>query len=137
MKRYSTFAFIYMILALTGGVFYREFTKFHNFTGKTTLSVIHTHYFVLGMFFFLLLLVLEKNFSFSTKNTKWILIAYHIGLNLTQIMFLVRGITQVLTCDLPSSVTASISGIAGIGHLILSGSMILLFVQIHRSIKNI
>ena len=42
------------------GVFYREFTKFSGFTGKTALYVVHTHYFLLGMVFFLLLLLLEK-----------------------------------------------------------------------------
>lgn len=136
MKKYLYSAFIYIILALTAGVFYREFTKFHCFTEKTTLSVVHTHYFVLGMFFFLLLLLLEKNFSFTNRKTKWILSAYHIGLNLTQIMLLVRGITQVLVADLPSWVNASISGIAGVGHIFLGLSMILLFLQIDHSTKN-
>ena len=65
MKRYMNTALLYAILAMIGGVFYREFTKFNGFTGKTTLGVVHTHYFLLGMVFFLLLLLLEKNFSFT------------------------------------------------------------------------
>ena len=60
MKRYINSALLYTIFALAGGVFYREFTKFNGFTGKTALGVVHTHYFVLGMVFFLLLLLLEK-----------------------------------------------------------------------------
>ena len=67
MKRYMNTALLYAILAMIGGVFYREFTKFNGFTGKTTLGVVHTHYFLLGMVFFLLLLLLEKNFSFTGK----------------------------------------------------------------------
>ena len=63
MKRYINWALLYTIFAMVGGVFYREFTKFNGFTGKTTLAVVHTHYFVLGMAFFLLMLLLEKNFS--------------------------------------------------------------------------
>ena len=43
---------------------YREFTKFNEFTEKTTLGVVHTHYFVLGMLFFLLLLLFGKEFCF-------------------------------------------------------------------------
>ena len=62
MKRYMNTALLYAILAMVGGVFYREFTKFHGFTAKTTLSVVHTHYFLMGMVFFLLLLVLKKTF---------------------------------------------------------------------------
>lgn len=55
MKRYMNMALLYAVLAMVGGVFYREFTKFNGFTGKTTLGVVHTHYFMLGMVFFLLL----------------------------------------------------------------------------------
>ena len=62
MKQYMNAALLYAILAMVGGVIYREFTKFQGFTGKTTLSVVHTHYFLLGMVFFLMLLLLEKNF---------------------------------------------------------------------------
>ena len=39
-------ALLYAILAMAGGVFYREFTKFNGFTARTTLSVVHTHYFL-------------------------------------------------------------------------------------------
>ena len=45
MKKYFTLFFIYLILALIGGVFYREFTKAFEFTGKTTLSIVHVHFF--------------------------------------------------------------------------------------------
>lgn len=91
MKRYMNTALIYAVLAMVGGVFYREFTKFNGFTAKTTLGVVHTHYFMLGMVFFLLLLLLEKNFSFTGRKTGRILAAYHVGLNLTAVMFVVRG----------------------------------------------
>ena len=64
MKRYLNMALLYAVFAMAGGVFYREFTKFNGFTAATTFSVVHTHYFLLGMVFFLLLLLLEKNFSF-------------------------------------------------------------------------
>ena len=96
MKRYMNMALLYAILAMAGGVFYREFTKFNGFTAKTTLSVVHTHYFLLGMVFFLLLLLLEKNFSFTGAKTGRVLAIYHIGLNLTAVMFIVRGVAQVL-----------------------------------------
>ena len=52
MKRYMNSALLYAVLAMVGGVFYREFTKFNGFTGKTALGVVHTHYFVLGMVFY-------------------------------------------------------------------------------------
>ncbi len=134
MKRYMNTALLYAVFAMAGGVFYREFTKFNGFTGKTTLSVVHTHYFLLGMVFFLLLLLLEKNFSFTDAKTGRVLAAYHIGLNLTAVMFVVRGLTQVLAPALSRGMDAAISGMAGIGHILLGVSMVLLLVQIRRSV---
>ncbi len=134
MKRYMNTALLYAVFAMAGGVFYREFTKFNGFTGKTTLSVVHTHYFLLGMVFFLLLLLLEKNFSFTGAKTGRVLAAYHIGLNLTAVMFVVRGLTQVLAPAFSRGMDAAISGMAGIGHILLGVSMVLLLVQIRRSV---
>lgn len=129
-------ALLYAILAMAGGVFYREFTRFNGFTAKTTLSVVHTHYFLLGMVFFLLLLLLEKNFSFTGAKTRRVLTVYHIGLNLTAVMFIVRGVAQVLVpaSSLSSGMNGAISGVAGIGHILLGVSIILLLVQIRRSV---
>lgn len=134
MKRYMNTALVYAVLAMAGGVFYREFTKFNGFTSKTTLSIVHTHYFLLGMVFFLLLLLLEKSFSFTGARTGRILAAYHMGLNLTAVMFLVRGVAQVRMPALSAGMDAAISGIAGIGHMLLGASMVLLLVQIRRSV---
>ena len=134
MKRYINTALLYAVLAMTGGVFYREFTKFNDFTAKTTLSVVHTHYFLLGMVFFLLLLLLEKNFSFTREKTGQILAAYHIGLNLTAVMLVVRGVAQIQLPALSSGMNAAISGMAGIGHITLGVSLTLLLVQIRRSV---
>ena len=136
MKRYMNLTFLYAVLAMVGGVFYREFTKFNGFTDKTTLGVVHTHYFLLGMVFFLLLLLLEKNFSFTGAKTGRILVAYQIGLNLTAVMFVVRGVTQVLGTALSSGMSAAISGIAGIGHILLGVSLVLLLVQIRCNVMT-
>lgn len=135
MKRYMNSVVLYAIFAMVSGVFYREFIKINGFTAKTTLSVVHTHYFLLGMVFFLLLVILEKNFSFSGKKTGKILLSYHIGLNLTAGMLAVRGVLQVLGTQLSSGMSASISGIAGIGHILLGISLVLLLLQIRRSLQ--
>lgn len=137
MKRYMNSALLYAVLAMAGGVFYREFTKFNGFTDKTTLSVVHTHYFLLGMVFFLLLLLLEKSFSFTGAKTGRILAVYHAGLNLTAVMLLVRGLSQVLVPALSSGMNGAISGIAGIGHILMGVSMVLLLLQIRRSVSAV
>ena len=135
MKRYANAALLYALLAMVGGVFYREFTKFSGFSAKTTLSVVHTHYFLLGMVFFLLLLLLEKSFSFTGAKTGRVLAVYHIGLNLTGVMLWVRGLTQVLSPALSSGLNAAISGMAGIGHILLGVSMVLLLWKLKKQIR--
>ena len=130
MKRYLNMALLYAVFAMAGGVFYREFTKFNGFTAATTLSVVHTHYFLLGMVFFLLLSLLERSNPFSNTKTRRVLAVYHIGLNLTNVMLAVRGVTQVLAFPLSSGMDAAISGVAGIGHILLGISTILLLLQI-------
>ena len=137
MKRYMNAALLYAVLAMVGGVFYREFTKFLGFTGKTTLSIVHTHYFLMGMVFFLLLLVLEKSFSFTGPKTGRVLVFYHVGLNLTAVMLVIRGVTQVLGTTLSSGMSAAISGMAGIGHILLGVSLVLLLVQLKRAVQEI
>lgn len=59
MKYYINSALVYAILAMVGGVFYRKFTKYNGFSDKTYRGVVHTHYFLLGMVFFVLLLLLQ------------------------------------------------------------------------------
>lgn len=105
-----------------GGVFYREFT---------TLSVFHTHYLMLGMVFFLLLVVVEKNFHFVDNKVSKYLLFYHIGLNLTVFLLTIRGVVQVLSLD------ASIAVLIGIAHLILGIFMALVLFSIRNCVKDL
>lgn len=125
---------VYGVLGLVGGVFYREFTKLNGFNGFTTLSVVHTHYLMLGMVFCLLMVVVEKNFHFVDNKVLKYLLFYHIELNLTVVMLVVRGVVQVLSLDVSSIV---LSGIAGIGYLIIIGiSMVFVLISIRNCIKG-
>ena len=131
MKRLMNESIVYGVLGLiVGGVFYREFTKLNGFTGFTTLSVVHTHYLMLGMVFFLLSVLVEKNFHFVDNKVLKYLIFYHIGLILTVFLLTIRGVVQVLSLDVSSAV------LSGIGHLILGISMILVLISIRNCIKD-
>ncbi len=134
-KRYANLALVYAIVAMVFGVFYREFTKFQHFSGQTNLSVMHTHYFLLGMFFFLVLMFAENTFSFSDKSTGRLLVFYQLGLNITGIGFLMRGLTQVWGTELSKGMDASISGIAGIGHILTGVCIILLLLKIRKQVN--
>ena len=134
MKKYFNAAIVYASLALAGGVFYREFTKYTAFTGKTNLAFLHTHYFMLGMFFFLALALLERAFAFSAqKGIKTWITLYHVGLNITTACLLLRGLAQATETTLSTALSGSLSGVAGIGHILLGTSMIALLILIRRS----
>ena len=135
VKRYANMAVVYAVIAMIFGVFYREFTKFNHFTGQTNLSVMHTHYFLLEMFFFLMLMLAEKVFSFSDQKTGKLLIAYQLGLNITGLGFPMRGLTQVWGTTLSKGLDASISGIAGIGHTFMGICIVLLLLKIKKSVN--
>lgn len=134
MKKYFNAAIVYASLALAGGVFYREFTKYTAFTGKTNLAFLHTHYFMLGMFFFLVLALLERAFAFSAqKGIKTWITLYHVGLNITTMCLFLRGLAQATEMTLSTALSGSLSGVAGIGHILLGTSMIALLILIRRS----
>ncbi|MDD4311073.1 MAG: DUF2871 domain-containing protein [Eubacteriales bacterium] len=134
MKRYFNASIIYASLALACGVFYREFTKYAGFTGKTNLAFLHTHYFVLGMFFFLALALFEWVFSFSGQKgvSGWTTV-YHVGLNITTACLFLRGLAQATETTLSTGLNGALSGVSGIGHILLGTSLLALLVLIRRS----
>jgi len=134
LKRFFNAAIVYASLALSGGVFYREFTKYTEFTGKTNLAFIHTHYFMLGMFFFLVLALLERAFAFSgQKGSKGWIVVYHIGLNITTACLFLRGLAQATMSELSPAMNGALSGVSGIGHILLGSAMLALLILVRRS----
>ena len=134
MKKYINIAFIYALLSMASGVFYREFTKVNGFTGKTTLSVTHLHFFVLGSVVFMLIaLYSEMTDLTSQKQFGTFMKLYNIGLPFMVIMFYVRGIVQVLALETSKGMNAAISGIAGIAHIITGVSIVMLFMALKKT----
>ena len=134
MKKYLNTALIYAIAAMAGGVFYREFTKYHDFTGVTALGKVHPHLFLLGMLVFLIVALFAGQYDLARAKTfRAFLWTYHIGVPLTAIMLLVRGVTQVLELSLSPGISAAISGIAGIGYILTGVGIILLLVTFKQA----
>ena len=132
MQKYFKISSFYLALGLILGVFYREFTRFNNFTDATTLGLVHTHTLVLGFIFFILVLLLEKNFNISSiKNFKAWIITYNIGLIYLLSTLVFRGILEVKGSDF-----AGLSHISGLGHAILGISLAWFCVIVNKSIKN-
>ena len=133
MKKYIDRSIFYAIIAMIAGVFYREFTKYMSFKGTTSLLRIHPHLFVLGMIMYLViyLMSLSLNFDENDKIDKH-LTFYNIGLILSAVMMFVRGLTEVLGSNLSNGAEAMISGVTGLGHIILGVSLILILLDIKK-----
>lgn len=130
MQKYFKLATFYLIIGLVMGIFYREFTKFNNFTGVTALKGVHTHALVLGFLFFILVLLLDKSFNISSRNNfkKWI-ISYNIGLVYLLSSLTYRGILQVQKLEI-----SGLSHIAGLGHTILGISLVWFCIIVNKSL---
>lgn len=136
MKKMIQIAFSYAIAGMAGGVFFREFTKFNGFTGVTALGKVHTHLFMLGMVMFLIAALFADRLPLAqNKQFKAFLTVYNIGVALTAVMMVVRGVFQVLGTELSKGADASVSGMAGIGHILTGAGIVLLFLALKKTAK--
>ena len=98
MKKLLNTAFIYALAAMAGGVFYREFTKFNGFSGRTALGLVHTHLFLLGTVFFLLAALFSKELDWAQeRNFRLFYGLYNIGLCVTAVMLAVHGQCAIIS----------------------------------------
>lgn len=133
MKKIFNAAFTYMIIGVLAGLFYREFTKANDFPeGEfTQLAVVHTHLFTLGFIVLLIVLALDKVFGLSgSKLFSWFFATYNIGVVLTAGMMVWHGSLTVLG----EESNAMIAGIAGLGHIALSVSLVLFFLSLRKKV---
>lgn len=131
MKKYLNLSLLYAVAAMAGGVFYREFTKLNGFSDVTALGKVHTHLFLLGTVVFMLVALFAAQGDLMKQKTfRVFLRVYNVGVPLTAVMMAVRGVTQVLGTSLSAGASASISGIAGIGHILTGVGIILLLVSL-------
>lgn len=131
MRRLFYAAFASMVAGVASGLFYREFTKLNDFPegASTQLGLVHTHLLVLGFVVLLIVLLLEKQFALSQSRLfGWFFWTYLAGLVLTSATMVWHGCLTVL--GLESS--KMIAGIAGLGHMLLTAGMVLLFVALRK-----
>jgi|GEM_PF-167162 len=129
MRKLYYAAFAYMIAGVASGLFYREFTKLNDFPegGSTQLGLAHTHLLTLGFIILLIVLVLEKVFTLSaSKLFPWFFWVYNAGVIVTSAMLIWQGSLTVLGQES----SKMIAGIAGMGHILLTAGMVLLFLAL-------
>lgn len=133
MKKYINTSFIYFIFAMIAGVFYREYTKILGFNGTTNLGLVHGHLLVLGMLMFLIMALFSARFDFeSNKKIKLFYRIYNPGVIITAIMLFIRGLAQVNGSEISKGLNASISGISGIGHILVLVGLVFMFLALRE-----
>lgn len=134
MKKLYVSAALYTLVGLAAGLYYRELTRSHAFTGDSQLGLAHTHFLTLGTLVFLLVLLLEQVFRLSTSRAfGWFFGLWHAGLAVTGGMMLVNGTFTVLGTPLTSKAFA---GISGLGHMFLTAGFVLLFIALWRALPD-
>lgn len=131
MTNLINISIVFGILGLISGVFYREFTKFFSYENITSLNFMHFHLIVLGSIFYLVLFAISKNFE-DINKIKLPLIIYNVGLAWTVVSFAVRGIYTITSNGATLFPDAALSGIAGIGHILLGVGFIYVLLIISK-----
>ncbi len=132
MKKYLNQALVFAVYGLCAGVFYREFTKYNGFTGRGMLGMAHPHILLLGFAWFLVVALFVKVLNIEEdKKIKMANIIYVAGLVIASVTMIVRGTLEVTGFEFTSALNGAISGIAGIGHMMVAAGMIR-FINIFR-----
>ena len=134
MRKILNWAFGYMLVGVASGLFYREFTKLNDFPAGefTQLGLAHTHLLTLGFIVLLVVLLLERAFGLTARRRlfAWFFGIYNAGVILTSAMLIVHGMLTVRGVES----SAMIAGFAGLGHMLLSAGMVLLFVLLRSRV---
>lgn len=132
MRRLTITAFVFAVIGVLSGVYYREITKLNDFTDRagSQLGLVHTHFLTLGFLALLIALLLEKNFGLSEAAPKRFSVFYWtwtLGTAVTGAIMLVKGTIVVTGGDASS---AAFAGIAGLGHTAVGVGLVCLFLAL-------
>lgn len=133
MKKLALLSTIYAILGTIAAVFYLVFTKQHAFLGTSLLSSLYLFLFALGSIVHILIIVLEKLFSFMQHRLfNLFLWLYNIGIISSAFVMLGKGIITVTGNEKNTFLAA----MTGVGHTIISLGGILFFIILNQVITK-
>ncbi len=126
----------YLGFGLAAGVFYREWTRFHDAVDSSQLNTLHTHLLTLGTFFFLIVLALERLFRLSAHKSfdAWFVV-HNVALVWTIGFMVANGIVH--TMGNGDAWGPMWSGMAGLGHILLTVSFIMFFSILGKRIRRV
>ena len=127
-----------LIMGLLAGVFYREFTKYYQFTDVTHLSAVHVHALVLGFILPVLMYIFAKQISGDIdRRLRKSVYLFEAGLILTLVTMIVIGIYEITSLGQDIISRAAIDGISGIGHIILAVGIVWAMGELYHSTHRV
>ena len=124
-------SFTYLIMGLSAGVFYREFTKFYSFTENNHLGKLHVHTLVLGFLVMLIMYLLTTRYDDNDiLKLKRPIQVFLSGVTFAVINMMVIGIYEVVSQGQETISRPAIDGISGLGHIILAVGLVWVLVKI-------
>ena len=72
----------------------------------------------------------------NEKTFRTFFVSYNVGFVITASMIILRGLTEIMDWSKNKALDASISGIAGVGHVIIMVGFVYLFITLKRAIDN-
>ena len=137
MKKYIKYSFVFLLLGLCFGVFFREYTKFMGLEEVKYLSLVHPHLLVLGVILTLIIGLIQNQVKVESKMYEISFKTYSLGVLLTGLMLFVRGLLDSLVMLNKLELSKGLDGgISGLSHIILGVSIILIFVAFLKSFKE-
>ena len=134
MKKLINRAFLYAMLGLAAGVFYREFTKWNGFNGRTALAFMHPHLLGMGALLCLILALFVRQMPLLEEKRFGLFLRLHdIALPAMTLMLGARGVLQVLGTSLSKGLDAAVSGVAGLSHILMALALVFLFVALRKA----
>lgn len=134
MKKYIKLAAAFAAAGIVGGVFYREFSKFHGVDNDfSILGLVHPHFLVLGVIMILMIGLVDGKMNPAGKLPGIGLTCYSVGTAGAGVMLFIRGIFDVLSradaaYSIGKGLSAAISGISGLFHIALGVGLTMIFV---------
>jgi len=131
-------SFVFAFLGVASGLYYRELTKAYDLFDRsaTQLPLVHTHFLVLGFIALLIVLALERLLHLTSAAPRlagWFYWIWTSGVALTGGMMLVKGTIAVGGADASSP---ALAGLAGLGHMLLTAGLVLLFFLLRAGIAR-
>lgn len=126
-------AFANLVMGLAGGVFYREFTRYYQFTEANHLGKIHVHTIVLGFAVLTIFYLLVRLLSAAQQQTlRKPFYVFEAGLIFTVVNMVVIGVYEVVGLGQETVKRAVLDGISGLGHITLAAGLTWLAVRFYQ-----